>query len=171
MQQERSDASEVEEKIAVLLLHRPSTADHRGVRDHGQVAHATSMRRVIMFARFSATRRLLALFGVLWLIAAVASDGFLEDDAWTHYLYARFAPVKPAYLFDVWGRPICTGLYALAAPWAGMAGCRGVSLLLLVACLWLTMRTARALKIYEHVTAAFIHGHPIQINQYQKDKN
>ncbi|CAN5615002.1 hypothetical protein BH10PLA1_BH10PLA1_08380 [soil metagenome] len=104
---------------------------------------------------------LLALFTALWAVAAFTAEGFLEDDAWTHYFYARFAPIKPAYLFDVWGRPICTALYALAAPWAGMTGCRVIGLLLVFACVALTMRTARALRINDRVAALFLLGQPM----------
>ncbi len=102
-----------------------------------------------------------ALFAGCWAIAVATADGFLEDDAWTHYLYSRFAFAKPAYLLDVWGRPMCTGLYALAAPWAGMMGCRAISLLLLLACVVLTMRTAKALRIDERVSAIFLLGQPM----------
>jgi len=104
---------------------------------------------------------LLALFIALWAAAAYTSNGFLENDAWTHYFYARFAPAKPAFLLDVWGRPICTGLYALAAPWAGMNGCRAISLVLVIVCMSLTMRTARALKIDDRIAAMFLLGQPV----------
>src|SRR5882762_7297106 len=86
---------------------------------------------------------LFAYFGVLWLIASITADGFIEDDAWTHFFYAKFAFAKPAFLLDVWGRPICTGLFALAAPWAGMIGCRVIGLALVGVCVALTMRTAK----------------------------
>lgn len=104
---------------------------------------------------------MLTLFAGCWAIAAATSDGFLEDDAWTHYLYSRFAFAKPAYLFDVWGRPVCTGLYALATPWPGMMGCRGISLLLVAVCVVLTMRTAKALNISDRVAAIFLLGQPM----------
>ena len=102
-----------------------------------------------------------ALFTGCWAIAAITADGFLEDDAWTHYLYSRFALAKPAYFFDVWARPICTGLYALAAPWAGMIGCRVISLILVGVCVWLTMRTAKVLRIDDRVAAIFLLGQPM----------
>ncbi len=104
---------------------------------------------------------LLAIFVALWLIASLTSDGFLDDDAWTHFFYARFCTVRPAFLLDVWGRPICTGLFALAAPWAGMAGCRVIGILLVMACLSLTMRTARALQIDDRLSAIFLLGQPM----------
>lgn len=104
---------------------------------------------------------MLALFAGCWAVAAITADGFLEDDAWTHYLYSRFAFAKPAYLLDVWGRPVCTGLYALAAPWAGIAGCRVFSLSLVLICMTLTMRTAKALRIDDRVSAVFLLGQPM----------
>ncbi len=42
-----------------------------------------------------------AIFSVLSLMCAVTSDGFLEADACTHYLYARFAFEEPHYLVNL----------------------------------------------------------------------
>src|SRR5688572_8561070 len=49
------------------------------------------------------------VFALLSVAAGVASVGFLEADACTHYIYARFALDEPHYLTNVWGRPFCTG--------------------------------------------------------------
>lgn len=100
------------------------------------------------------------LFVAFWAIASITSDGFLEDDAYMHYLYSRFAWSQPAYFTDFWARPVCTALYALAAPWFGMWGCRLTSLLLVLALLWLTQRTAERLDIHPHVSALFLLAQP-----------
>jgi hypothetical protein len=68
------------------------------------------------------------IFASLSLAAAIASDGFLEADACTHYLYARFAIGETHYLVNVWGRPFVTGLYAIPATLAGRMGVRVTSL-------------------------------------------
>src|SRR3954452_18035244 len=52
-------------------------------------------------------------FSGMSIWGSVTSEGFLEADSCTHYLYARFAFTEPHYLVNVWGRPLCTGLYAL----------------------------------------------------------
>src|SRR3954462_12502187 len=69
-------------------------------------------------------------FAVLSIAASLASEGFLEADGCTHYLYARFALAEPHYLVNIWGRPVCTALYALPALLAGRFGVRCCSLLL-----------------------------------------
>src|SRR6185436_5952089 len=43
------------------------------------------------------------------------SEGDLEADATTHFLIARFAFKEHHYFTSVWGRPLCTAAYALAA--------------------------------------------------------
>ena len=47
---------------------------------------------------------------------AIFSRGFLEPDEITHFLYARAAWHDWRNLLNIWGRPGCTGLFALAAP-------------------------------------------------------
>src|SRR3954468_3203331 len=76
----------------------------------------------------------LLVFIALSLAASVTSEGFLEADGCTHYLYARFAFAEPHYLVNIWGRPICTALYALPAQLAGRFGVRCCSLLLAIGC-------------------------------------
>jgi hypothetical protein len=83
------------------------------------------------------------VFSGLSLWGAAASEGFLEADACTHFLYARFALQTPAYLVDIWGRPLCTGLYALPAAVGGLMGVRVTSLVLALGLAWLTYEIAR----------------------------
>ena len=54
---------------------------------------------------------------VVSAVLALLSDGAYQDDALTHYLYARWAWHHPAYLVDEWGRP---GLTSLLLPTAGL---------------------------------------------------
>src|SRR5690606_19662073 len=52
----------------------------------------------------------MGLVAVMSVYFSIRSEGFLEADACTHYLFARHALDHPQYLVDVWGRPWCTGL-------------------------------------------------------------
>jgi hypothetical protein len=74
------------------------------------------------------------IFSALSLAASITSHGFLEADGCTHYLYARYALAEPHYLVNVWGRPFCTGLYAIPAVVAGRFGVRTTSLFLALGC-------------------------------------
>jgi hypothetical protein len=85
----------------------------------------------------------LAVFAALSLLAAVFSRGFLEADACTHYVYARFALHEHHYLTDVWGRPFCTAIYAMPAAMGGRLGVRVMSLALALATAVVTSRIAR----------------------------
>ncbi|MCC6422582.1 MAG: hypothetical protein IT447_03820 [Phycisphaerales bacterium] len=76
----------------------------------------------------------LLIFAGLSAYFAAASEGFLEADGCTHYLYARFAFAEPHYFANVWGRPWCTGLYAIPAAVAGLLGVRLMSLALALLC-------------------------------------
>src|SRR5688572_28750142 len=73
-------------------------------------------------------------FAVLSTAASLASEGFLEADGCTHYLYARFALREPHFLVNVWGRPLFTALYALPSAYAGLAGAHVLSLALAIGC-------------------------------------
>ena len=88
----------------------------------------------------------IAIFAALSVWGAVASPGFLEADAGTHYLYARFAIAEPHYLTNVWGRPLCTGVYALPAHYFGRIGVRLTSLLLAIGCAIVAWKIARELR-------------------------
>src|SRR4051812_6174252 len=73
------------------------------------------------------------IFAALSTWCAVKSVGFLEADAMTHYMFARFSFREWRYFIDVWGRPLCTGLYALPANLGGVTGARAMSLAMAVA--------------------------------------
>jgi hypothetical protein len=83
------------------------------------------------------------LFAALSLAASITSDGFLEADGCTHYLYARFAFDEPHYFVNIWGRPICTALYAVPASLAGRFGVRTTSLLVAIAVALIAYAIAR----------------------------
>ena len=70
----------------------------------------------------------IAIFSALSATMAVKSTAFLEGDAATHYMYARAAFAAPHYLVNVWGRPICTALYAIPAHFSGRTATRLTSL-------------------------------------------
>jgi hypothetical protein len=76
----------------------------------------------------------IGIFSTLSIAGAISSDGFLEADSCTHYLYARFALTYPHFLVNVWGRPVCTGIYMLPALFAGRLGVRLMSLALALIC-------------------------------------
>ena len=82
----------------------------------------------VLRSEFCVTLLAVAAFAALSATMAVKSDAFLEADACTHYMYARAAWSAPYYLVNVWGRPICTALYALPAHLGGRTACRMVSL-------------------------------------------
>src|SRR5687767_1923592 len=83
------------------------------------------------------------VFAALSLACAISSEAFVTADACLHYLYAKYAFSRPAYLVDVWGRPVCTALYALPAALGGRLGVRVMSLLLALATAGATCRIAR----------------------------
>jgi hypothetical protein len=87
--------------------------------------HATISERWVIVAS-------LLFFALLSLAASVTSEGFLEADGCTHYLYARLAFDEPHYLVNIWGRPVCTAVYAVPALLAERFGVRTMSLLLAV---------------------------------------
>src|SRR5205814_4703558 len=82
-------------------------------------------------------------FSAASIWCAVTSDGFLEADSLTHYLYARFAIVETHYLVNIWGRPLVTGLYALPAYVFGRVGVRVTSLILALVCGFVAYAIAR----------------------------
>jgi hypothetical protein len=75
----------------------------------------------------------IAIFAAMSLWAAVASKGFLEMDACTHYMFARHGLSEPEYLINIWGRPLCTCMYVLPAAIGGVLGVRVTSLILAIA--------------------------------------
>lgn len=84
----------------------------------------------------------IAIFAGMSLWMAIASKGFLEADACTHYMFARHAIHEPGYFVDVWGRPLCTGMYAIPAAVGGVLGVRVMSLLLAILTGLVTSRIA-----------------------------
>lgn len=84
-----------------------------------------------------------AVFSAMSLWMAVASKGFLEADSCTHYMEARHAIDEPGKFAGVWGRPLCTGSYAIPAVLGGVLGVRVMSLLMALACGLITYRIAR----------------------------
>lgn len=90
-----------------------------------------------------ATVLAMGIFAALSLAAAVMSEGFLEADACTHYLYSRFALYEPPLLTDVWGRPFCTIIYMAPALLGARLGVRIFSMLMALAIALITMRIAR----------------------------
>src|SRR5262245_47910122 len=86
------------------------------------------------------------IFSALSITCAIASDGFLEADATTHYMYARYAVGETHYLVNVWGRPFVTGLYAIPAALAGRMGVRVTSLACALIVATVAWQIARDLK-------------------------
>lgn len=88
------------------------------------------------------------LFAALSITCAITSDGFLEADSCTHYLYARLSLREPIRenlhnLVNVWGRPLCTGLYAIPAAIGQRLGVRIMSCVLALVCGLAAMRVAK----------------------------
>jgi hypothetical protein len=101
---------------------------------HPDAAKDESDRRIVWAA--------IGVFSLMSVTMAVISQGFLEGDACSHYLTARAAFADPAYLVNVWGRPICTGLYALPAHFGGRLGVRFTSLLVAISIGFITRSIA-----------------------------
>jgi hypothetical protein len=85
----------------------------------------------------------IVVFGALSTAASIASEGFLEADGCTHYLYARFAVREPHFLVNVWGRPLFTALYALPASFGGLVGTHLLSLAIAIGCALVAHAIAR----------------------------
>ncbi len=62
-----------------------------------------------------------AVGGAFLLYVAIFSPGFYEADELTHFLMARDSWHEARGLLDIWGRPACTGLYALVVPFGLVA--------------------------------------------------
>ncbi|MGD0463151.1 MAG: hypothetical protein ABSB74_11760 [Tepidisphaeraceae bacterium] len=85
----------------------------------------------------------IAAFALCSIAAAVRSPGFIESDGATHYLFARHAFEQPIYFLDIWGRPLCTALFAAPAWFGGLLGVRLTSLLVAIACALVAAAIAR----------------------------
>jgi hypothetical protein len=90
-----------------------------------------------------ATGIAIGVFLLLWLPAAIFSRGFPEADGCTHYLTSRFAFQTPTNWVDMWGRPVCTALYAVPAVLGGRFGVCAMSALVAIGCGLVAMRLAR----------------------------
>src|SRR5437016_5739636 len=85
----------------------------------------------------------ITIFATLSLWAAVVSDGFLEADSCTHYIYARYAFAQPHLFVNIWGRPVCTGVYSIGAHFAGRMGVRVTSLIIAIGIALIAMQIAK----------------------------
>jgi hypothetical protein len=85
----------------------------------------------------------IAVFTLMSVTMAIISKGFLEGDACSHYLTAKAAWANPVYILNVWGRPVCTGLYALPAHLAGRLGVRLCSLVVAIVISLITASIAK----------------------------
>jgi hypothetical protein len=96
------------------------------------------------------------IFAALSTWCSIKSVGFLEADAMTHYMFARFSAREWSYLVNVWGRPLCTGVYALPAIFAGVHGVRAMSLAMAIAAGLVCYRVARNQKSRMPAIAAIL---------------
>lgn len=104
----------------------------------------------------------IAVFAALSVWLGFISEGFLEADSCTHYLYARFAFQEAHFIVNIWGRPFCTGLYALPALIGGREGVRIASMLVAVVVALLTMSVAkRQGHKYPVLALLFVLGQPL----------
>lgn len=83
------------------------------------------------------------VFAALSTWCSIKSVGFLEADAMTHYMFARFSFREWSYFVNVWGRPLCTAVYAIPANFAGVHGVRATSLAMAIAAGLVCYRIAR----------------------------
>lgn len=105
--------------------------------------------------RYVAMALAIAIFSALSLVCAMTSQGFVEADACTHYLYARFAFAEPHYLVNLWGRPLVTAIYAVPAVLGGRFAVRVETLLLALLIAWAAYRVA-ILQGYKYPVLALI---------------
>jgi hypothetical protein len=85
-------------------------------------------------------------FAALSTWCSVKSVGFLEADAMTHYMFARFSFREWSYFVNFWGRPLCTAVYAIPANFTGVTGVRATSLAMAIAAGLVCYRVARNQK-------------------------
>jgi hypothetical protein len=98
----------------------------------------------------------IAIFASLSFWCAVKSKGFLEADAMTHYMFARHSFREWSYLVNVWGRPLCTGAYAIPAYLGGVVGARAMSLAMAVVMGLVVYRVAKNQKFRMPAIAAIL---------------
>lgn len=85
----------------------------------------------------------IALFSALSLYCATQNQAFLEADGCTHYMLSRFAFQRATNVLNVWGRPLCTAIYAIPAATGGVLAVRATSLLMAIACGLVACRIAK----------------------------
>ncbi|MGD0387520.1 MAG: hypothetical protein ABSC42_01085 [Tepidisphaeraceae bacterium] len=85
----------------------------------------------------------ISAFALCSIAAAVTSRGFIESDGATHYLFARHAFEQPNCFVDIWGRPLCTALFAVPARVGGLIAVRMTSLLAAIGCALVAAEIAR----------------------------
>ncbi|MBN2561416.1 MAG: hypothetical protein JXQ75_10850 [Phycisphaerae bacterium] len=88
----------------------------------------------------------LAGLSVSAVFACISPEGIVQFDDLTHYLYAKWAWLWPAYLLDDWGRPGFTALYFLPAR-LGWTACRLLSAILTAASAWFAFRIAKKMGL------------------------
>src|SRR3954451_2532551 len=93
-------------------------------------------------------------FAALSTWCSIKSVGFLEADAMTHYMFARFSFREWSYFVNFWGRPLCTAVYAIPANLAGVHGARATSLAMAIAAGLVCYRVARNQKSRMRAIAA-----------------
>jgi len=76
----------------------------------------------------------ISAFAACSIAAAARSRGFVESDGATHFIFARHALQQPIFFLDIWGRPLCTALFALPAHFGGLLAVRITSMFAAVAC-------------------------------------
>jgi len=90
----------------------------------------------------------IGIFSALSIYCAVKSQGFLEADAMTHYMFSRHSFAEWPYFVNVWGRPLCTAAYAIPANLfsdvrSSVIAVRITSLILAILCGLVTYRVAK----------------------------
>ncbi|HQY88992.1 MAG TPA: glycosyltransferase family 39 protein, partial [Tepidisphaeraceae bacterium] len=103
-----------------------------------------------------------ALFAIASVVSGLISEGFLEADGCSHYIYARFAFDYPVYLVDTWGRPFKTAWYAPAATHFGLQGVRVWSCVTALIVAWISFRIAKRAGLNRpQLAAIFLLGQPL----------
>ena len=104
----------------------------------------------------------ISAFAVCSVAAAVRSRGFIESDGATHFIFARHALEQPIYFVDIWGRPLCTALFAGPAWLGGLLGVRITSLLAAIACAVIAAAIAKGQGFrYPVLALIFTLGQPL----------
>jgi hypothetical protein len=101
-------------------------------------------------------------FAICSIAAAARSRGFIESDGATHYVFARHAFEQPIFFVDIWGRPLCTALFAAPARVGGLIAVRITSLLVAIGCGLVAAEIARGQGYSRPVLALiFTLGQPL----------